>query len=178
MIFQETWRMILDGTKTQTRRVVRPGEHPYVLNNEIVGVMMPQRSPLEKVYDRRIKWKVANGRIDWFTQAGVGWNSGSRGGGSGKVPTYAVQAGRGGKALFRIKIKAIRQEHLRDITQENAVAEGFQSVNAFVAAWSRLHNRKGERWADNPKVWCLTFDPVDGIADALLLNIIKHGIVP
>ena len=165
MIFQETWRMVLDGTKTQTRRIVKPGEGPYVLsilapNGEIVAVMMPARSPLEKVYDRRLKWKVADPRLDWFTQAGHGFNDGSRGGGSGRVPTYAVQAARGGKTLFRIKIKAIRQEHLRDITQEDAVAEGFQSVNAFVAAWSRLHNRKGERWADNPKVWCLTFEPI------------------
>jgi hypothetical protein len=42
--------------------------------------------------------------------------------------TYAVQPGRGKKQIVRIRILNIRQEHLQDITEADAIAEGCMSL--------------------------------------------------
>lgn len=79
--------------------------------------------------------------------------------------SYAVQPGRGKKAIARITITAIRRERLWKITPNGIAAEGFGSFSIdslpmasrwFMDLWDRLHD-KGERWSDNPKVWVLSF---------------------
>jgi len=150
MIFQETWRLILDGTKTQTRRIVKPGDEAEW--NDPTGHHHSYRSEagdwtIEGVTrSRRRLYRVGQ--------------------------TYAVQAARGGKALFRIKIKAIWQEHLQDIHAEDCIAEGLRTTlrdqdavadlrQQYAALWDRLHDRPGERWADNPQVWVLDIEKAD-----------------
>ena len=115
-------QMIVEGRKTQTRRVVKSGEELR-------------------------QWEVGR--------------------------TYAVQPGRGKPAAARIRITSIRQERLRDISEDDVVAEGHNLVRwasegpegwpataEYAATWDRINTRKGTRWADNPLVWVLDFEVV------------------
>jgi hypothetical protein len=102
--------------------------------------------------------------------------------------TYAVQAGRGkrGLSLGRIRILSIRQERLQDISVVDCYAEGVVEAVEFPCdgvdgvdgyegsgninireyfgkMWDSIHP-KGKRWSDNPEVWVLEFELVEGEA--------------
>lgn len=61
--------------------------------------------------------------------------------------TYAIQPGRGKKGIGFLKIKNIRNEDVRFISQTDAVAEGFEDRIGFL------------------KVWCGFYDPAVTIED-------------
>jgi hypothetical protein len=156
MLFRpELAQLILEGRKTQTRRIVKDGDWPYRLQRVVKAVNR----------HGRLIWKVNDGKIDWLSEAGVGDNYGSRGGGCGmyRQPTYAVQPGRGKSAIARIRFTAIRSENLWDITTADIIAEGFGQNGClpgwldFKDAWDLLNPEKPYRWQDNPPVWVLTF---------------------
>lgn len=61
-------------------------------------------------------------------------------------------------------IIAVREEELRDITYEEALAEGMTGPDAlfdYSELWDSLHNKPGTRWADNPSVFVFTFKKID-----------------
>lgn len=85
--------------------------------------------------------------------------------------TYAVQPGRGKKAVGRIRLLAIREEALRDITWRDVKAEGVNlsglgsrgrnrdigAGHRFARLWNSINTKSGTLWGDNPTVWVLTF---------------------
>lgn len=126
MTFQQ-WSQVLDGSKTQTRRVIRTGEH-----------LLPLSNGDEVVYSGgRTKWKIGR--------------------------TYAIQPGRGQKALGRFKLLAIRREWLWEISIEDIKAEGVRPLIpddvlfrlGWLGLWNSINRRKGHRHQDNPEVWAL-----------------------
>jgi uncharacterized protein YhfF len=147
MIFQATLDKVLSGEKTQTRRVVKSGEDIYPENRSWRGNGEYYTQPTE-VYNfltNRVKYQVGK--------------------------TYAIQPGRGKKAVGRIRITAIRLENLHDITEEDARAEGclgyignlddgdyMSPREAFKDVWIELHGWRG--WLDNPEVWVIEFERV------------------
>ena len=74
--------------------------------------------------------------------------------------TYAVQPGRGQKAIGRIRITAVRTERLGDITMAEAHREGFpetgNSIWAFIYYWERLHGG----WDPDEEVAVIEFEVV------------------
>lgn len=75
--------------------------------------------------------------------------------------TYAIQPGRGKKAIGRFRLLAIRQEPLQAITSADARAEGLAYVNstrAFARLWNDINTKPGTQWQDNPTVFVLTFE--------------------
>lgn len=171
VIFQATWRQVLAGTKTQTRRIVGSGQRlfldagaiadwdmecgktprspgVFVETREITGPMAPWEGPEEVQYTYTQKWGIGH--------------------------TYAVQPGRTQKAVGRIRITRIRQERVQDITEADVEAEGvglqawageghegWPRTAGYAQLWDSLHDRPGERWADNPAVWVLEFELVE-----------------
>ena len=137
MIFTpEHCNMILRGEKTQTRRIVKPGEtwEPYddVITASSYRLPLPhQMAPVN-----RVKWQVGS--------------------------TYALQPGRGKSAVGRIRITDIHGENLTYIADEDAIEEGAADVAAYARVWDSINTRKGTRWADNPAVWVLAFE-VEGV---------------
>ncbi len=136
MIFTpEHVRMIAEGRKTQTRRIYKLGD------NWTWGGVVGERYGCMTIHtvmqNGRMKWRVGN--------------------------TYAVQPGRSKPATMRIRITAIRLERLQDISEEDVLAEGCESVegrSAYAELWNSINQRKGTRWQDNPYVFVLTFSPV------------------
>ena len=157
MIFKQ-WQQVLDGTKTQTRRLVKPGEE------------CRDRITVSKYWISRFKFMPSEGAdlLSW-TYMNPKWQAGR---------IYAVQPGRGQKAVGRIRITEIRRERLQDISEEDAQREGWDMSNLdllsrydpvtmtkatewFCALWDSIHKKPGTRWTDNPEVWVLTFEIVE-----------------
>lgn len=129
MIFQHTWRQVINGTKTQTRRLAKPGQQyagalphaiPYVYTR--VGM-----NGIRKVYE-------------------VG-------------KTYAVQPSRTDKSIARIRITNIRREDVRHISVEDAYAEGFrrgtsvrvptEAICGFLDTWCHMHDPAFVFWFEH-----------------------------
>ena len=162
MIFQHTIAQVLDGSKTQTRRLALPdsngtGEQPCEMIGWPNGIKSVQR--LDDMHNLWItKWQVGK--------------------------TYAIQPGRGKKAVGRIRITDIRRECVQDISEDDARAEGIEysiEVNTvgslatqiefgftigrrrdvYAELWDTIHTKPGTRWVDNPEVFVLTFELVE-----------------
>lgn len=157
MIFQHTHQRVMAGHKTQTRRLVKPGDEALMWDGAVVGVV------------------GKGGRMRWALDG-----------------VYAVQPGRGKKAVGHIKVKAIWRENVRDITAESAVDElgwgepcldcdalifhhqenraphwwfmtgdvkdCYDALMDFADLWDRIHTSPGARWSDNPEVWAIEFE--------------------
>lgn len=74
--------------------------------------------------------------------------------------TYAVQPGRGKRAVGRIRVTGLRVERVQAITEADAQAEGVESAQAYAALWDAIHSKRGERWSDNPLVVVIQFELV------------------
>lgn len=71
--------------------------------------------------------------------------------------TYAVTPGRGKHSIGRVKILRIDDVRLGDITEDEAIAEGFATVDLFEAAWMNIN--KG--WNPDERVWRIEFEVVE-----------------
>lgn len=157
------WKLVIEGKKTQTRRPLR------------IGDTMPAMSAVlhEQV-------RSANGHIRYEVGR-----------------TYAVQMKRGTRTLYydvcadgsyiiqpsnktnaaiqglteaRIKIVELRREDVRDISEDDAKAEGFSGRGAFWDVWWKFYDpivvtMPGEvpvvdRPAELYQAWALTFEVV------------------
>jgi len=67
--------------------------------------------------------------------------------------SYAVQPGRGKKAVARIYITSKKRQKLRAITPEDAWKEGGYTVVEFVEEWKKLHGK----WNPDLLVWVYEF---------------------
>ena len=177
MIFQATWKQMLDGSKWQTRRIcITPPQWPIIGKEYDFEIMIDDSDmwcpvnvyntnyPGDGVYRRHFKaggWLSGDYCVepDWWDTAK--WIIGH---------SYAVQPGRGKKALGYRKLIDIRLERLQDITEEDAIAEGctpcmamdgtllYSARSDYQLVWIRLHAKSYEQWAANPLVWVLEFE--------------------
>jgi hypothetical protein len=87
--------------------------------------------------------------------------------------TYAVQPGRGKPAVARIRITDIRREDVRNISDEDVRAEGFEWRSVFLETWCNMHDKAAitdsrmfwlenihRRPAERYDAWVLTFEVV------------------
>jgi len=68
---------------------------------------------------------------------------------------YAVCPGRGKHQVARIVFDNIRKQSLTAITEDDAIAEGFESRDAFIAAWNTINPKTP--FERNPAVWVIDF---------------------
>lgn len=74
--------------------------------------------------------------------------------------TYAIQPGRGKKAVGYFTLTDLRFEDVRRITAEDAIAEGFDSVPAFLAVWVGFYDRAVTITRLEDGQWHMTFKTV------------------
>jgi hypothetical protein len=132
MIFatENAIKHIMSGRKTQTRRRIKDGEWRWV-------VLAPVETYTVYYYNADKKKSIR-------------YQSGK---------TYAVQPGRGKKAVGRIRITSIWKEPVNAISEADAIAEGFASRDEFLDVWKGLY---GEDTDMNAQCWVLSFEVCDG----------------
>lgn len=54
-------------------------------------------------------------------------------------------------------VTEIRVQRLQEISDADACAEGCANVLEYEGLWDSIHDRDGDRWADNPLVWVVSF---------------------
>lgn len=175
----EMVRAILDGRKTQTRRVMRPqpqadwrwnGQRFQEHKGYPVGhVNVP--CPYGEVGDHlwvREAWKLWSNATDWYT---VSYPA------TGPA-TYPIQCCRDLAVLKKrgiknsrfmprefsritLEVKSVRVERVQEITQRDAIAEGLvtlASVAEFRRLWDSINAKRGYSWDVNPWVWVVEFE--------------------
>lgn len=139
MIFQHTWGKVLLGQKTQTRRLFR--NENFDANWGPSGILVDAGMCNSAVIDEGEMKDIVcvfaansdDGRLynEHFKSKRRKWVVGS---------TYPVQPGRGEKSVGRIQIVGIRREDVRHISEADAQAEGYGSIDDFLATWILMHD--------------------------------------
>jgi hypothetical protein len=159
-------RAILDGRKTQTRRVVRPEvkvcpyggqgdclwvKEAYILeNNYEIGVSEPP------FYDRPIKWYGA-GDWQWWEQPHYRATDPDPQLDCPEIIWRPAQFMPRWASRITLVIRDVRTERLQSISNADVLAEGVMSKDEFARAWDAEHSNA--LWITNPLVWVITFEP-------------------
>ena len=191
-ILLKTWEVqaILDGIKTQTRRVIKPrdpwkpasdgspayvsvlmenGEWGWSFDGCIYGII--GRSPYQPgdlLWVRETWGKDDNGEYVYRTNYGTTEDdsfppSMFKWRPSIHMPEEAAR-------LF-LRVKDVRVERLQDISEDDARAEGVRAYGpnncsgtsariAFAELWDSLNAKRGLGWDTNPWVWVIEFGVV------------------
>lgn len=177
MIFELTWQLVLDRLKHQTRRPVKPGQTVLEVEGTIYAVKSPSGREL---YGVNHTYAIQRGRNlpRLFVNGSAVAEYGAVRDLSGLSLDYTIGSQYSYDAGWqqpRIKITGIRRERVAAITELDAQAEGFRSmddlrgfdagyartitaVGNFAKAWESLHQSSPYRWIDEPLVWVLLFE--------------------
>jgi hypothetical protein len=119
VIFEVTWKLVLRGKKTQTRRPVqRAPRSEWIVRRD----GSRRRRPPARVIQ-------VDGQFYRACRYTVGH-------------TYSVQPGYAKRGDARIIVTAVERQRLGDITFAEARAEGFRTTDEFKQAWVRIHDRE------------------------------------
>lgn len=184
----EMVRAILDGRKTQTRRVVKP-QPPYGVREIKVGMFEPvvirggMEEPGKPVFgfaDEERGWKCKYGQPGdrlWVRETHYVESAGNEDG-SGLFVMYkasdcdapvskwtpSIHMPRWASRIT-LEITGVRVERLNDISEEDCYNEGCQpeydsltAIQDFRKLWESI-NGKGS-WSQNPWVWVVEFKRV------------------
>lgn len=163
MIFKQIPE-ILSGAKWQTRRVVKPGEGMYEASLALTaaGNVKWAVGKTYAVVPKRGKPSVWWKRVGTVALTHNGMHEyhypSNPDAAAIALPVTRAELEKRGFQPLRIRITAIRQERLQDITEADAKAEGVSSKGEYAKLWNRINKRKGTRWSDNPMVWVISFE--------------------
>lgn len=137
MIFSHTHTQVLDGTKTQARRIVESGD-------TLVEVLGAVRSYSPSYPNGRIKWQEGK---TYAVQPGRGQK---------EVRRIRITA------IRRERLQDISEY---DAGEEGMPGPSFNHPFTFAAVfadlWDSIHTKPGTRWEDSPDVWVLEFELVE-----------------
>jgi len=151
-------RAILAGTKTQTRRVVKP--QPRQINDDFDGTW---------------EWKLPGRYHDDLVMGTILRDACPYGQPGDKLLVRQAP----GASRLTLGVTGLCVERVQEITPEDAKAEGVvpmrlysdvmraghqfdEHLCAFHDLWDRLYAKKGCGWYENPFVWAITFRVVKG----------------
>ncbi len=160
-------KAILEGRKTQTRRVVKPQppegyrqwgrcingnvaftDHPLQgEKGNVINIKGPYGDEGDHLWVRETWVDLGNG-------LGVAYKADPRGIVTKWRPSIFMP-----RSLSRItlEITGVRVERLQDITDDDAKAEGVGGVGTFGVLWNEINAKRGHSWDTNPYVWCIEF---------------------
>lgn len=163
---------ILEGRKTQTRRIIKPQLRveeypnmpgvlftPYGGKDWWVNSQPSHPAHISKACDKqpgdrlwvRETWAMYS-PLDVVYRAGSKTSCTGRWKPSIHMPRWASR--------ITLEVASVRVERLQDITEADAKAEGFESVSDFKTLWEKLNKKSGFGWDANPWVWVIQFKEV------------------
>jgi hypothetical protein len=142
-------RSILAGTKTETRRLVKPQPEGTVTRP------CPYGEPGDRLWVREA-WAMTEGGVLYRADATlegleerpkVRWR-----------PSLHMP-----RALCRLvlEVTSVRPERLSAMDATGALAEGRESVEAFKDSWNARYGEAGDGWSADPWVWVIGFKVIE-----------------
>lgn len=182
-------REILEGKKTQTRRVVKGVAldwlQPNMFTPEYVALPENLLSPYGYVGDVlwvRESWQAQNTGGLWWHEVPRNerslWNWAFT---NPIEPAYEETPPRWmpsihmprGASRITLEVTRLHIERLQEITHDDAVAEGFyEKPNkafgrlGFSILWDEINAKRGYSWESNPFVWVVSFKKIDSTEDS------------
>lgn len=168
-------RAILEGKKTQTRRLIKPQPAAGVRNS----VFVP--SGLEDGHGRELQCSYGGPGDRLWVREAIGIHIDPVKTGLEGVCVYRADFPDGPNVTFEprwtpsihmprwasritLEITGVRVERLRQITESDAQAEGCTgehfdtALSDFIWLWDKINGkREGWAWANNPWVWVVEF---------------------
>jgi hypothetical protein len=166
-------RAILEGRKTMTRRVVMPAVHLIATDDRhaVTDSYCPYGAPGERLWVRETwccytpELRNPKYRADRHNDSGWTWRP------SIHMPRWASR--------LTLEVTAVRVERLKEISEEDARAEGveqceggyidamcgpsqgMEAKQAFDSLWDSINAARGFGWSVNPWVWVVSFRRVE-----------------
>jgi hypothetical protein len=179
----ESVRAILDGRKTQTRRVVakqdKPGfavVHSYNPDRFAFRYLTKDSAEAEgcELIDGELKcpygapgdrlWVREAWRIDIRTDETCFYRADFRAEKYAHLLNWRSPMFMPRKfSRLTLEIVNVRCERLKDISVRDRLAEGYVYFDSFVAAWDALNKKRGFGWDTSPWVWVLEFKLSKGV---------------
>jgi len=157
---------ILDGRKTQTRRVVRYKAYANH-DNPVYPHECPHGIPGDRLWVRETWFDVANLEGEPATYRAT----------ADHIATRMIEMGSGWKpsifmprwaSRINLEITDIRVERVQEISEDDATAEGA-TINMgfptsrcwFRCTWDSLNAKRSYGWDVNPWVWVISFRRIE-----------------
>lgn len=156
----EMIRAILDGRKTQTRRIMK--HFKYCKYQIGMNLWVRETWCVEHRFDTITPSKISEAAIIpiWYRAtddlSGASlipgkWRS------SVHMPRWASR--------ILLEITDVRVERLQKISEADAVAEGAgywgcDTVEVFQDLWDSINAKRGYSWSSNPWCWCISFKKI------------------
>jgi hypothetical protein len=138
-------RALLEGRKTQTRRVWTdkrpygtPGERLWVKEAWHAGAAHDHLRPGELAPGSPIAYAADGPPVAAGKKRSVLF-----------MPRWASR--------ITLELLNLRVEALQDITESDARAEGVESRDAYHTLWDAINASRGFGWDSNPRVWVVEF---------------------
>lgn len=144
-------RAIMDGRKTQTRRLFKMGKR-FADEGDTLWVKEAWRLPTSYFDTDGVL------QADPWQRTGFAYRA--------DASESELKSFRWNPSIFmpraacrlQLRVEAVRTELLRAISDGDARREGFETVDEFRAKWTSIHGDKGDvSWTENPLVWVITF---------------------
>lgn len=182
---------ILDGRKTQTRRIVKANIVDRFVLDDSGNILGSYTEGMHEAYPTIDDAPYQEGDILWVRETWsihecVKCQAGIPALGGECKCKYVYRASYGATdfrwkpsihmpkeaARIFLKVTDVRVERLQDITEEDAIAEGMSKTLAdgvvFISAkgnfhvfWDSLNIKRGYGWDTNPWVWVIEFERIN-----------------
>lgn len=169
-------RAILDGRKTQTRRVIKPQPHAAAdafawvargkhsrwtaqKDGKAIGLwfLCPYGGPGDRLWVRETWCEFIDDQGRAVACAADGWAEcpaeDDRWRPSIFMPRWASR--------ITLEITGVRVERIQDISEEDAQSEGVPIPILFISLWDEINGNRGYGWESNPWVWVVEFKRVE-----------------
>jgi len=161
-------RAILDGRKTQTRRVIKP--QPPAGSSLRQPVKCPYGRPGDKLWVREtFGYCTKSGGHYLYKADGEGFSTCHVEGGKWKPSIFMPRVA----SRITLNVLDIRVERVQDITGADVLSEGVDNGKsnptmgvrwenmqrmAFSDLWDSINAGRGFSWESNPWIWAVKFD--------------------
>lgn len=149
----EMVRAVLEGRKTQTRRVVKHPPVGYMLDDTPVFGKCPYGQPGDRLWVKETFCKKLYGDVVCrATCDGIAKDNMI--GGCWKPSIFMRRE----YSRITLGIVGVRVERLQEISLNDAKAEGVETTDRYADLWVKING--AESWNANPFVWVIEFKDV------------------